>query len=89
MKLGYLPKYSLNLLTLAQATGGAIFDASTDGDESSCILTVVIVPNGEVRSMTDRIAKMLALNMDMIALGNSNYWDQITSAYYCTCLDWC
>eukprot|EP00397_Hematodinium_sp_SG-2012_P003270 GEMP01003278.1.p1 GENE.GEMP01003278.1~~GEMP01003278.1.p1 ORF type:complete len:829 (+),score=107.15 GEMP01003278.1:321-2489(+) len=70
-------------INLTNITGGALFDADTDGGADSCIMTVSIVADRTNRDHTDMIGKLLSANLDSMKIGTSNWKDQFIHAWYC------
>lgn len=69
-------------LILSDATGGAKFDATTDGKEDANILTIIIEADEGQRNAVDAIAKKLRVNFDKNSIGTSNWKDQFVAAIY-------
>lgn len=67
-------------VVLSDPDGGCCFDKKTDGGESCCIMTVIIKPNAEVRSRTDKVMAILLGNWDKTKIGQSNWKDQFRDA---------
>lgn len=67
-------------LILEDPTGGATLDASTDGGEESCILTINIIADSKVKNSVDRISHLLGLNWDKAQIGSATYADQFKEA---------
>jgi solute carrier family 8 (sodium/calcium exchanger) len=76
-------------LILTDPTGGAQFDARTDGGEDSCILTIWIAitpPGGKdgvaapTRKTVDNLARLMHLNWDKSRIGASNWKEQFIEA---------
>jgi len=68
---------------LSDPTGGALFDATTDGKEDCNICTVQIKANSSQKDRVDVIKGVLKLNWDKNKLGTSNWKEQFTGALYC------
>jgi len=65
---------------LVDPSGGASFDATTDGGAASCICHVVIKAAEERKQTLDRIASQI--NWNKHALGYSNWKEQFRSAIF-------
>jgi Ca2+/Na+ antiporter len=65
---------------LSDAFGGAEFDESTDGAKDSCICTIVVKPNGDMKEGTARMMDALKVNWDKSQLGHANYASQFRDA---------
>lgn len=65
---------------LTEATGGAKFDDSTDGDTEHEIAVVKIINDRELKNVIDKLSAGLNLNMDRVKLGSSNWKQQFIDA---------
>jgi len=74
------------LVLLEDAFGGACFSPGTDGGLDSEVLTVTIgVWNALDTSRMGNVIRHLdaALNFDALRLGNAEWWEALTAAFYC------
>jgi len=67
-------------LIFYDATGGAKFDADTDGGEDSCIVTIVITPRTATRDIRARTMRALGVNWQKTQKGHENWKDQFVNA---------
>jgi hypothetical protein len=65
---------------LTEATGGAKFDDSTDGDTEHEIAVIKIINDRELKNVIDKLSAGLNLNMDRVKLGSSNWKQQFVDA---------
>ena len=65
---------------LTEATGGARFDDTTDGDSEHEIAVIKIVNDRELKGVIDSLSAGLNLNMDRMKLGSSNWKQQFIDA---------
>jgi len=69
-------------IILTEPTGGAKFDAETDGGADSCIQTVQIESNQEAKNEVDRIMSSLQTNWEKSKKGHANWAEQFKNACY-------
>jgi len=69
-------------IVLTEPTGGAKFDADTDGGADSCIQTVQIESNQEAKNEVDRIMSSLQTNWEKSKQGHANWAEQFKNACY-------
>jgi len=70
-------------INLTQITGpGARFDASTDGGEDSCILTVSLTPNKTVVHRVDQLMSTVAAALARVEIGRSSWTQQFKEALF-------
>lgn len=67
---------------IANATGGASFDKSTDGGESQCILTISIKVDEEVKRAAQMLSTM-AVDWDRAEASEEAWKQQFVEAIYC------
>jgi len=67
---------------IAEPTGGAKFDHTTDGGEEHCIATVIICADENNKKKVDALQKVLNMNWDKVRVGHANYGQQFTEALY-------
>eukprot|EP00927_Polykrikos_kofoidii_P041373 TRINITY_DN3527_c0_g5_i1.p1 TRINITY_DN3527_c0_g5~~TRINITY_DN3527_c0_g5_i1.p1 ORF type:complete len:892 (-),score=102.07 TRINITY_DN3527_c0_g5_i1:78-2558(-) len=79
---GSYEKWELFRIILSNATGGACFDSSRDGDELTSILTVKIRPSEERKQLIDSLAANFFLYWDSTRLGNASWGAQCKSLLY-------
>jgi len=60
-------------VVLSEPTGGATFDASTDGGEEAAVCTVVILNDDVITSKLEEVVNLLRLNADNLALARENW----------------
>eukprot|EP00929_Paragymnodinium_shiwhaense_P063163 TRINITY_DN31572_c1_g3_i1.p1 TRINITY_DN31572_c1_g3~~TRINITY_DN31572_c1_g3_i1.p1 ORF type:complete len:829 (-),score=228.03 TRINITY_DN31572_c1_g3_i1:145-2631(-) len=65
---------------LSECSGGAKFDATTDGGESQCILTVILEVEAATKERLERIYSTLQTNWDKAKVGHRNWRDQFVEA---------
>lgn len=65
---------------LFEATGGAHFDAQTDGGEESCVVTLVITPQEVAKDLRARTMRALGVNWQKTQKGHENWKDQFINA---------
>lgn len=67
---------------LSEPTGGARFDAATDGGNDQNILSVFIEAPTDAKTHVDKVSRLLQLNWDKAKIGTDNWAEQFTSALY-------
>jgi len=67
-------------LVLSEATGGAKFDAGTDGGAGSCILTVFVESERVAKDRIDRLMGRLQANWERAKISHSNWREQFRGA---------
>lgn len=67
---------------IAEPTGGAKFDQSTDGGAENCIMTVFIQADESSKQKVDALQKVLNMNWDKVRVGHTNYAEQFTGAVW-------
>ena len=65
---------------ISAATGGAIFDETTDGDKEKSIARVTIEDDEVVKSIADRAMAMMGLNQQAVSLGTASWREQFAAA---------
>jgi solute carrier family 8 (sodium/calcium exchanger) len=68
------------LVHITDATGGARFDATTDGSVESCICEVKIISDEKVIKATDRLMASLNINKDLIKRNYVAWGEQFVDA---------
>jgi hypothetical protein len=67
---------------IAEPTGGAKFEHTTDGGADTCIMTVFITADEGNKQKVDSLQKVLNMNWDKVRVGHTNYAEQFTSALW-------
>jgi solute carrier family 8 (sodium/calcium exchanger) len=67
---------------IAEPTGGAKFEQTTDGGADTCIMTVFITADEKNKHKVDGIQKVLNMNWDKVRVGHASYAEQFTSALW-------
>jgi solute carrier family 8 (sodium/calcium exchanger) len=67
---------------IAEPSGGAKFDHTTDGGEEHCIMSIFIQADPANKQKVDALQGILNMNWDKARVGHSNYKDQFTQALY-------
>jgi len=65
---------------LFNATGGATFDAETDGSHEKSLARVTIEDDEQLRTLVDKAVAMIGLNREEARLGSASYAEQFSSA---------
>lgn len=65
---------------ISGATGGAIFDETTDGDKERSIARVTIEDDEVARSIADRAIAMLGMNQQQLSLSTDSWKEQFIAA---------
>jgi len=63
-----------------EATGGAIFDAATDGSKELSLAHITIEDDEQVKTIADRAISMLGMSQQAFTLGASSWKGQFASA---------
>jgi len=65
---------------LHSASGGAVFDAKTDGASERSLARITIVDDDAIKSIADRAIGMLGMNQQTVKLGASSWGEQFREA---------
>jgi len=68
------------LVCITDITGGAIFDATTDGSEDSCICEVTIVSDEETKKLADRVLMTMHIDRHKLTIGSASWAEQFKMA---------
>jgi solute carrier family 8 (sodium/calcium exchanger) len=65
---------------ITDVTGGAVFDATTDGSDSSCICEVTIVSDEETKKLADHVLMTMHIDRHKLKIGADGYMEQFRNA---------
>jgi len=77
--IGYEPQEYFEVV-FSDATGGATFDASTDGNAQSSIARIIILEDYQARTIRDRAIDLFSFNRDRTRLRIRTWRDQLVEA---------
>jgi solute carrier family 8 (sodium/calcium exchanger) len=67
---------------IAEPSGGAKFEHSTDGGEEHCIMTIFIAADENNKKKVDAMQSILNMNWDKVRVGHTNYGQQFSEAFW-------
>jgi solute carrier family 8 (sodium/calcium exchanger) len=67
---------------IAEPSGGAKFDHTTDGGNDNCIMTVLIKADEGNKQKVDKLQNILNMNWDKVRVGHANYGQQFQEALW-------
>mmetsp|Transcript_101967 Transcript_101967/g.255538 ORF Transcript_101967/g.255538 Transcript_101967/m.255538 type:complete len:822 (-) Transcript_101967:432-2897(-) len=69
-------------IILKDIEGEATFDATTDGGNDSCIMTVIIMADTAKAGAIQALSQVMRINWDAVEVGNATYKQQFVEAIY-------